>query len=264
MRWLLSVLLVSCLAAPRCDATTLEIHGTLGDGRGAPQSGAYLLRFSLSDTAPGSPEAWSDAIYVRVLRGEFHVVLGKTKPIPEKLFTAGYRLAIEAPAALGWQASATSAVAALTPEQEAKLGEVRRLRAGVAHEARPPKPSPAPPQEAPPAAPVATQAVYPVPARTAVAAPPSAQQEPSQPAPAKETARPAKRLEAVERTLAPKPPQSTMSLYEVQPEDSLQKIASKLWGDPGRWSLLYDANSDRIQRGGYLTAGQRLIVPGVK
>lgn len=50
-------------------------------------------------------------------------------------------------------------------------------------------------------------------------------------------------------------------IYEVRAGDSLRSIALKLYGDADRWNELYNANDDRIMRGGDLVPGQKLIVP---
>lgn len=50
-------------------------------------------------------------------------------------------------------------------------------------------------------------------------------------------------------------------VYTVAPGDTLKSVARKLYGDPERWIELYQANDDRIQRGGDLTPGQKLVVP---
>jgi hypothetical protein len=50
-------------------------------------------------------------------------------------------------------------------------------------------------------------------------------------------------------------------VYTVQTGDTLQSIAQKTLGDAGRWAEIFQANKDRIKRGGEVAPGQVLIVP---
>ena len=98
--------------------------------------------------------------------------------------------------------------------------------------------------------------------------------KPSEPAPRapEEAAAPAKE-KIVERSTpaqieveAPEPAAEKRgqgsSVYEVRPGDTLRSVALKLYGNADRWVDLYQANDDRILRGGDLVPGQKLIVPG--
>ena len=49
--------------------------------------------------------------------------------------------------------------------------------------------------------------------------------------------------------------------YQVQEGETLQSIAEKFYGDSSKWMEIYKLNSDRIERGGTLTAGQVLLMP---
>jgi nucleoid-associated protein YgaU len=47
----------------------------------------------------------------------------------------------------------------------------------------------------------------------------------------------------------------------VQPGDTLYKIARRVYGDAGRWHLIYDANRDKLEDPNQVPAGVELIVP---
>ncbi|MBI5884083.1 MAG: LysM peptidoglycan-binding domain-containing protein [Elusimicrobia bacterium] len=51
------------------------------------------------------------------------------------------------------------------------------------------------------------------------------------------------------------------AVYEVQPGDTLRSIAEKVFGNAEQWVDLYQANDDRLLRGGDLVPGQKLIIP---
>lgn len=57
--------------------------------------------------------------------------------------------------------------------------------------------------------------------------------------------------------------QGEKSVYhEVGPRDTLQSIATEIYGDPSKWVVIYEHNFDVIMlRGGELIPGQRLLVP---
>lgn len=257
----LPLLAAACLEV---SAATLDVRGRLTNAAGQPESGSCLLRFKLFDVAPGSPEVWNDSQYVSLVNGEFQALLGKGRSIPARLLTDGYRLGIETPAGTGWKAVASSVAPTAGAEpkpsrasasageprrpaaqpEDPKLSAVRRLKAQVAD---------APPAKAPPVA-AADPAVHAV-KRDEVPPSPSQTRE--------ESDRLKARLEALEKKLQPGPREFRAKVYEVQNGDTLQSVAAKIWGDPGRWADLYNANADRILRGGDIRAGQRLMVPEV-
>jgi nucleoid-associated protein YgaU len=47
----------------------------------------------------------------------------------------------------------------------------------------------------------------------------------------------------------------------VQPGDTLYKIARRVYGDAGRWHLIYDANRDKLEDPNQVPAGVELIIP---
>jgi nucleoid-associated protein YgaU len=49
--------------------------------------------------------------------------------------------------------------------------------------------------------------------------------------------------------------------YTVQDGDTLQGIAKKTMGSQDRWVEIYQANKDRLKRGGAVTTGQLLVIP---
>lgn len=52
--------------------------------------------------------------------------------------------------------------------------------------------------------------------------------------------------------------------YIVQKNDSLWKIARKLYGDANKWPLIYRANQDKIKNPNLIYAGQELQIPQLK
>jgi len=48
---------------------------------------------------------------------------------------------------------------------------------------------------------------------------------------------------------------------EVQPGDSLARIARQLFGDASLWPVIYGANRDRIKDPTRVYPGQRLVIP---
>ncbi len=52
--------------------------------------------------------------------------------------------------------------------------------------------------------------------------------------------------------------------YVVQKNDSLWKIARKLYGDANKWPLIYRANQDKIKNPNLIYAGQQLQIPQLK
>ncbi|MBI4346752.1 MAG: LysM peptidoglycan-binding domain-containing protein [Elusimicrobia bacterium] len=147
--------------------------------------------------------------------------------------------------------------------EQATLADVRRLKTGLsdAAPAVPAAPAAPPPGAAAPPAP-------PLPPRLRRAPAPPTPEPKTEPAraakpaaPSEETERLKRRVEALERKLAPQAPRAVTNIYEVVPGDTLQSISQKLWGDASRWTELYRANADRVQRGGYVEPGQRLVVP---
>lgn len=50
------------------------------------------------------------------------------------------------------------------------------------------------------------------------------------------------------------------TLYRVERGDTLMTLAAKLYGSPDKWKILYEANSNAIQKG-LLTPGQWLFIP---
>jgi hypothetical protein len=74
------------------------------------------------------------------------------------------------------------------------------------------------------------------------------------PLPAPPVAQP--RKAKVKKTEAPARPK----FYKVQPGDTLDSIARKIYKDPSRWKDLYNANADKVERG-VVAPGQVLNIP---
>ena len=54
---------------------------------------------------------------------------------------------------------------------------------------------------------------------------------------------------------------STLRLHEVAPEDTLQSLAARYYGDRARWVDLLDANRDQLRGPGDLKVGSRIRIP---
>ncbi len=50
-------------------------------------------------------------------------------------------------------------------------------------------------------------------------------------------------------------------VYEVQPGDSLSKVAKKYYGDPNRFQEIFDANKDVLKDPNKINPGQKLKLP---
>lgn len=246
MTHLLSVLLPVLLAgAPSANAAGPLIHfeGRLLDNQGRPLSGTYLLDFRVYDTLARNAVIWLESQYVSVKGGSFMAELGRTNPLPEKILSATNRVAVDAPPGLPWK----------------PLLAVARMTAGGA--SGPQKAARKPKAER-------REEAFPAPARedekirrleeTLVEFKRAAERS------KKEAEESRGRLEALEKTVRGsglEPGDSGVRIYEVLPGDTLRSIAIKLYGDADRWADLYEANHDRLQRGGDPIAGQRLVVP---
>lgn len=222
--------LIAVFAASPALAATLDVRGRLTDAQGQPENGACLLRFQLSNPRSDSRAAWTEALYVPVENGIFRVSLGKLNAIPPEALGDEFDLAVEPPKATGWQVMASP----------------------VARRAAPSAPEPARSFAAEPAAARSAEAAYPEPGRRSRDG-------------GDETERLKARVAALERQLKPEidAREGRPRVYEVQPGDTLQSVAGKLWGDPSRWAEIYNANAERIKRGGDLQPGQKLVLPAL-
>ena len=67
---------------------------------------------------------------------------------------------------------------------------------------------------------------------------------------------------AAVKPAAPKPqPAAARKSYMVKDGDTLESIASSVYGDPERWPEIYRANSGAVGRGGEVKPGQVLVIP---
>lgn len=55
--------------------------------------------------------------------------------------------------------------------------------------------------------------------------------------------------------------QAEERVYEVQPGDSLSKIAKQVYGDASRWPEIFQANKDQIKDPNLIHPGQKLRIP---
>ncbi|HAH05091.1 MAG TPA: hypothetical protein DCM05_00975 [Elusimicrobia bacterium] len=244
-------------AAPR-----MLFEGRLNDAQGRPMSGNYLLVFKVFDALSGGFEIWRETQYVPVQRGAFATELGRMAPLPEKVLTDVHRVAVEAPFGLPWKpvlgiAKVRSGPAAEPPAVSAEVSEQIERTEGVR---------------------AAEEAL--AKAKAAAAASDWDVRRERRPddkvrrlerdleqfrktaeRSKKEAEESKSRLDALEKALKEKREEGGVRIYEVQPGDTLRSIAIKLYGDADRWVELYEANHDRLQRGGDPIAGQRLVAP---
>ena len=80
---IVAVLFVSILAQI---PGQLNYQGYLTDKELDPLEGKYSIEFFIFDQPEGSEELWSEYHDVNIKNGNFNVILGSVKPIPEKLF----------------------------------------------------------------------------------------------------------------------------------------------------------------------------------
>ena len=57
-------------------------------------------------------------------------------------------------------------------------------------------------------------------------------------------------------------PASAAQMYEVQPGDSLSKIAQKFYGDPLKYKAIFEANQPMLRDPNLIYPGQTLRIPG--
>ncbi|MFA6028948.1 MAG: LysM peptidoglycan-binding domain-containing protein [Elusimicrobiota bacterium] len=247
-RLLSAVPLLFVCALARAGEARLALEGRADDGL-RPLSGVCLLDFEVREE--GGALLWRGSRYVPVREGRWSAEL-EAPGLP----AAGWSVRAQGPAGTGWRAVVDSARAS----EAASAAPVPVI------------PAPALPQ-ALIDVPVASQSRGELPVSVSAG---SSKEEPrlrrlerelertrrtaelSQ----KEAEHSRARLEAVERTLRQGGAAAgTPRIYEVHDGDTLRSIAAKLYGDAERWTELYEANSDRLQRGGDPVSGQRLVVP---
>lgn len=223
MRPLSLLAVLFALGAAPAAAAQLSYAGAIYDASGQPLVGSYLLRFSVIGDETGAKEPWTEHRYVKSEGGKFSAVLGSRKPLPDAALSGGYRILVETPPGTGWVVAAAGA---------------------------PPTPAGPGMAEAP-----------------AMAAPIEElgrlERELDQARRDREESR--RRLEALERAVTtPVVPAAAPAsrIYVVLEGETLKTVARKTLGDDRHWVLIYQANSDRIQRAGELTPGQKLVIPG--
>lgn len=54
---------------------------------------------------------------------------------------------------------------------------------------------------------------------------------------------------------------SSLESYVVQPGDTLSRIASKFYGDPNKWNVIFEANKSLLRRPESVRVGQTLVIP---
>ncbi len=72
------------------------------------------------------------------------------------------------------------------------------------------------------------------------------------------------RISIVASSSAPTPttPAQAAQMYEVQPGDSLSKIAQKIYGDPLKYKTIFEANQPMLKDPNLIYPGQTLRIPG--
>lgn len=234
----------------------LRYVGELLDSQGQPQNGTFLLRFRVWDSAQGGRAVWQQASYVSVLGGRFATSLGARKGLPAGTFSKGYRVTVEAPPGTGW-----SAKAVMPP---ALIGGAARPVKAAAPEPRPAATEAAAVSDAGVSAGDTEPAEEPTPALSGIQRDLARTKDEARRA-KKEAEESRRRLDALEKSLREggTPPAPTVKIYVVRGGDTLRSIAGRLFGDSERWMDLYQANYDRLRRGGELVPGQKLVVPPV-
>jgi LysM repeat protein len=59
-------------------------------------------------------------------------------------------------------------------------------------------------------------------------------------------------------------PKHSVSIYHVEPGDTLSKIAKRFYNDSGKWDRIYQANRDSLQSPSGIRVGQTLVIPLVQ
>jgi nucleoid-associated protein YgaU len=62
-------------------------------------------------------------------------------------------------------------------------------------------------------------------------------------------------------TAAPPSPGTPVTEYTVAANDTLEKIAGKVYGDPAKWNKIFEANADRLKSPDRIYPGQVLAIP---
>jgi len=278
--WLLAATAAAglCFPAP-AGAIPIRCEGSLTDSGGRPLEGAFLLNFRLWKASGLGEAQWKASRYVSAKGGRFIVTLGEEEAIPDEAVQKGYRLTIDPPPGTGWAAEVVSnqlvkAARKTAPPRAPALAD--SAEAGRTLPARTQARAPVEPVEdtargfyARPSAPkpalnVVSKRSSSDPAILRIEADLAKTREEALRA-KRDAAESRRRLEELEREVkksSSRSSESAVSIYVVRSGDTLRSIASRLYRDPERWMDLYQANHDRLQRGGELVPGQRLVVPG--
>lgn len=207
---------------PAASSRALTHSGIVADAKGAPMTGTFLLDFRLR-SSDGRTELWRETIYVEAVDGVFHAELGLSRPLPLIRNFAHAVVEVSAPTGSGWTVRPLPAPTPATIPKAARAGGA--------------------------SVPLGSEFVVP-----AAAAVPAAREDGEVAKLQKELQRTKAELESQKSAVRP-------SVYVVQPGDTLRSIAEKTLGNPERWGDLYQANDDRLLRGGDLVPGQKLIIP---
>jgi len=70
---------------------------------------------------------------------------------------------------------------------------------------------------------------------------------------------PVRRVEEPKEITSP-----TVRIHVVKENDTLQSLAQKYYSDSNKWFEIFNANKDKIGRGGSLTVGQTLVIPPIE
>ena len=60
---------------------------------------------------------------------------------------------------------------------------------------------------------------------------------------------------------SPAPAEDAVEFYEVKRNDTLTRIANKIYNDPNKWQLIYEANRKALKSPESLRLGQKLVIP---
>lgn len=90
-------------ASEPASARTREHKGWVVDGAGRPLTGAFLVRFSLSDEGSLDGSRWEESLYVDAKGGRFAALLGRSNPLPAGALAPAVPLDAAAPPGVSYR-----------------------------------------------------------------------------------------------------------------------------------------------------------------
>lgn len=62
----------------------------------------------------------------------------------------------------------------------------------------------------------------------------------------------------------PDPAEDAIEFYTVKQNDTLSRIARKMYNNPNKWKVIYEANRDTLDTPESLKTGQKLVIPNLR